>query len=74
MTILRVYRNNYIPHWDAECEFVHLQRFCSLLRETIQVWLLPFYLPNFKGKEGIDGTKQFESSTFHTLVVVHGVF
>ena len=46
---------------------------CSLLRETNQVWLLQLCLPSLTESEGIDGSRQFEALTSHTLVEKHGV-
>ena len=51
-----------------------IKLFCSLLRETTQFWLLQFCLPSLTGSGGIDGTRQFEALTSHTLVERHGVF
>ena len=51
-----------------------IERSCSRPRETISIWLLQFCLPNLTGSRGIDGLKQFEASTSHTLVEKHGVF
>ena len=72
-TILHGYRNNYISCWDAECESLY-RTFCSLLRETTQVWLLQLCLPSLTESGEIDGPKQFGASTSHTLVEKHGVF
>ena len=72
-TIPRGYRNNYIPCWDAECESLY-KTFCSLLRETTQVWLLQLCLPSLTGSGGIDGPRQFGALTSHTLVEKRGVF
>ena len=36
-----------------------IKPFCSLLRETTQVWLLQLCLPSLTESEGIDGPKQF---------------
>ena len=47
---------------------------CSLLRETTQVWLLQLRLPNLTKSGGIDGLRQFEALTSHTLVKKHEVF
>ena len=51
-----------------------IKPFCSLLRETTQVWLLQLCLPSLTVSGGIDGTRQFEALTSHTLVEKHGVF
>ena len=48
--------------------------FCCLLRETTQVWLLQLCLPYLTESGGIDGPRQFEALTFHTLVEKHGLF
>ena len=72
-TIPRGYRNNYIPCWDAECESLY-KPFCSLLRETTQVWLLQLCLPSLTESGGIDGPRQFGVLTSHTLVEKCGVF
>ena len=67
------YRNNYVPCWDAECEF-SIKLSCSLLRETTQVWVLQICLPSLTGSGRIDGPRQFGALTSHTLVEKHGVF
>ena len=72
-TIPRGYRNNYIPCSDAECESLY-KPFCSLLRETTQVWLLQLCLPHLTESAGIDGPRQFGALTSHTLVEKRGVF
>ena len=51
-----------------------IKPFCSLLRKTTQVWLLQLYLPSLTESGGIDGLKQFETLTSHTLVKKRGVF
>ena len=51
-----------------------IKPFCSLLRETTQVWLLQLCLPSLTENGGIDGPKQFGALTFHTLVEKRGVF
>ena len=51
-----------------------IKPFCSLLRETTQVWLLQLCLPSLTGSGGIDGPRQFGVLTSHTLVEKHGVF
>ena len=51
-----------------------IKPFCSLLRETIQVWLLQVSLPSLTGSGKIDGPRQFGALTSHTLVEKHGVF
>ena len=51
-----------------------IKLFCSLLRETTQVWLLQFCFPSLTGSREIDGSRQFGASTFHILVEKHGVF
>ena len=51
-----------------------IKPFCSLLRETTQVWLLQLCLPSLTESGGIDGPKQFEALTSHTLVEKRGVF
>ena len=50
-----------------------IKPFCSLLRETTQVWLLQLCLPSLTGSAGIDGPRQFGALTSHTLVKKHGV-
>ena len=42
--------------------------FCSLLRETTQVWLLQLCLPSLTESGGIDGLRQFGTLISHTLV------
>ena len=51
-----------------------IKPFCSLLRETTQVWLLQLCLPSLTESIGIDGPKQFGALTSHTLVEKRGVF
>ena len=51
-----------------------IKPFCSLLRETNQVWLLQLCLPSLTESRGIDGLKQFEALTSYTLVEKCGVF
>ena len=51
-----------------------IKPFCSLLRETTQVWLLQLCLPSLTESGGIDGPKQFGTLTSHTLVEKRGVF
>ena len=51
-----------------------IKLFCSLLRETTQVWLLQFCLPSLTGSGGVNGLRQFRPLTSHTLVEKHGVF
>ena len=50
-----------------------IKPFCSLLRETNQVWLLHLCLPSLTETRGIDGPKQFGALTSHTLVEKRGV-
>ena len=51
-----------------------IKPFCSLLRETTQVWLLQLCLPSLTESGGIDGPRQFGVLTSHTLVEKRGVF
>ena len=51
-----------------------IKPFCSLLRKTTQVWLLQLCLPSLTESGGIDGPRQFEVLTSHTLVEKRGVF
>ena len=51
-----------------------IKSFCSLLRETTQVWLLHLSLPSLTESGGIDGPKQFGALTSHTLFKKRGVF
>ena len=51
-----------------------IKPFCSLLRKTTQVWLLQLCLPSLTESRGIDGLRQFETLTSHTLVEKRGVF
>ena len=51
-----------------------IKLFCSLLRETTQVWLLQLCLPSLTESEGIDGPRQFGALTSHTLVEKREVF
>ena len=48
-----------------------IKPFCSLLKETTQVWLLQLCLPNLTKIGGIDGPRQFGALTSHTLVGKH---
>ena len=41
-----------------------IKPFCSLLRETTQVWLLQLCFPSLTESRGIDGPKQFRSIDF----------
>ena len=72
-TISRGYRNNYVR---VEMQSVNpsIKLFCSLLRETTQVWLLQLCLPSLTGSGGIDGPKQFGALISYTLVEKRGVF
>ena len=51
-----------------------IKPFCSLLRETTQVWLLQLCLPSLTESGGIDGPRQFGALTSQTLVEKRGVF
>ena len=51
-----------------------IKPFCSLFRETTQVWLLQLCLPSLTESGGIDGPRQFGALTSPTLVEKHGVF
>ena len=51
-----------------------IKPFCSLLRQTTQVWLLHLCLLSLTESGGIDGPKQFGTLTSHTLVEKRGVF
>ena len=51
-----------------------IKSFCSLLRETTQVWLLQLCLPSLTESGEIDGPRQFGALTSHTLVEKRGVF
>ena len=51
-----------------------IKPFCSLLRETNQVWLLQLCLPSLTENGGIDGPRQFVALTSHTLVEKRRVF
>ena len=51
-----------------------IKPFCSLFRETTQVWWLHLCLPSLTESGGIDGPKQFGALTSHTLVEKRGVF
>ena len=51
-----------------------IKPFCSLLRETTQVWLLQLCLASWTKSGGIDGPKQFGALTSHTLVEMRRVF
>ena len=51
-----------------------IKPFCSLLRETTQVWLLQLCLPSLTESGEIDGPRQFGALTSHTLVEKRGVF
>ena len=43
-----------------------MKPFCSLLRETTQVWLLQLCSPSLRESGGIDGPRQFGVLTSHT--------
>ena len=43
-----------------------IKPFCSLLRETTQVWRLQLCLPSLTGSGGIDGQRQFGALTSHS--------
>ena len=75
-TIPRGYRNNYMYIFRVGMQSVNpsIKPFCSLLRETTQVWLLQLCLPSLTESEGIDGPRQFGALTSHTLVEKCGVF
>ena len=74
-TIPRGYRNNYsIFRVGMQSVNPSIKPFCSLLRETTQVWLLQLCLPSLTENGGIDGPKQFGALTSHTLVEKRGVF
>ena len=51
-----------------------IKPFCSLLRETTQVWLLQLCLPSLTESGRIDGPRQFGALTSHTLVEKREVF
>ena len=51
-----------------------IKPFCSLLRETTQVWLLQLCLTSLTGSGEVDSSKQFGALTSHTLVEKCGVF
>ena len=51
-----------------------IKPFCSLLRETTQVWLLQLCLPRLTESGGIDDPKQFGVLISHTLVEKRGIF
>ena len=72
-TIPCAYRNKYVPCWDASVN-LSIKLSCSLLRDTNQVWLLQICLASLTGSGGIDGPKQFEALTSHTLVEKCRVF
>ena len=65
-----------IPTFRVDMQSVNpsIKPFCSLLRETTQVWLLQLCLPSLTESGGIDGPKQFGALTSHTLVEKRGVF
>ena len=65
ITILRVKMQSVNPS---------IKSFCSILRETTQVWLLQLCLPSLTESEGVDGPRQFGALTSHTLVEKRGVF
>ena len=46
----------------------------SLYRTFLQSQGDDLYLPNVTGSRGIDGSRQFEASTFHTLVKKYEIF
>ena len=57
-----------------QCVNPSITPFCSLLRETTRAWLLQLCLPSLTENGGIDGQRQFEALTSHTLVEKLGVF
>ena len=59
---------------EMQSENPFIKPFCSLLRETTQVWLLQLCLPSLTGSGGIDGLRLFRALTSHTLVEKRGVF
>ena len=65
ITILRVGMQSVNPS---------LKLFCSLLRETTQIWLLQLCLPSLTEGGGTDGPRQIGALTSHTLVEKRGVF
>ena len=71
MALLRLWTN------DCDTRFwtnFSIKPFCSLLRETTQVWLLQLCLPSLTESGGIDGPRQFGALTSHTPVEKRGVF
>ena len=72
-TIPRGYRNNYIPCWDAECEFFYRNFLQFSQRDDLSL-AAAVLLAKLAESRGIDSPKQSEASTFHTLVKRHGVF
>ena len=50
-----------------------IKPFCSLLRETTQVWLLQLCLPSLTESGGIDGPRQFGALISHIQVEKRGV-
>ena len=63
----------FLKHPIIFVQFYFKIDFCSLLRETTQVWLLQLYLPSLTESGGIDGPRQFGALTSHTLVEKLGV-
>ena len=51
-----------------------IKPFCSLLRETTQIWVLQLCFPSLTEIGGIDGPKQFGALTSHTLIEKRRVF
>ena len=73
-TIPRRYRNNCIFRVGMQSVNPSIKPFCTLLKETTQVWLLQLCLPSLTESIGIDSPKQFEALTSHTLVEKRRVF
>ena len=69
----RMYQNNYICV-GMQSVNPSIKPFCSLLRETTQVWLLQLCLRTLTESGGIDGLRQFGALISHTLVEKRGVF
>ena len=51
-----------------------IKPFCSLFRQTTQVWLLQLCFSSLTESGGIDGPRQFGALISHTLVEKRGVF
>ena len=71
--IPRGYQNNYISCWDAECESLY-KAFLQCPQGDDSSLAATALLSKLHRSGEIDGPRQFEALTSHTLVEKHGVF